>query len=229
LWSYEVKKIFDILFDKGKISGIIISCQSILHELPFRSVKDYNHYKFLLNLIRDLPEIFFYSKEPIVLREYKGEVQLSIPLIEINDLYKFATIIKEKLSFPSEIIKGIDFISLDGQLAGEVIKKLVYFLENRSVDTLLYELEENHSMFDPRDFYENIVCKLFNNKSPRLEFVNSDTFRRNFLDLDISIRAVSNTFPLGIIPKYFAIFTAWRLADLDQDMKNGLKYSGIVT
>ncbi len=205
----EVNFLLRNLLKKKKIKGIIISCQSVLHELPFRSTNDYTHYKFILSLIRDIPNAFFYCREPIGLREYTGEVQLSIPLIENDDLYRFSTIVREKLSFSGEIVKGTNFISLDGSLAGEVIKKLVYFIEDLSVDALLYELGENHTAFDPERFYE-ILCKLFNKDTVRLEYFNSEKFRRNFKNLKISIESVNNSFKSGIVPKSFAVFTAYK-------------------
>lgn len=197
------------LYADKKIKGISIICQSVLHELPFRSIKDYNLYKFLLSLMQDHPNILLYIKEPTGLREYQGDVQLSIPLIDVDYLFRFATIVNEKLSFSNEIIKGFNFINLDAQLAGEVIKKLVYLAENSSVDSLLYEMGESHSALNPENL-NDILCKLFNPNSVRFEYVTSETFKNNFLDLNVSIHSVNNNFKSGIIPKSFVVFTAWR-------------------
>ena len=50
------------LYADKKIKGISIICQSVLHELPFRSIMDYNLYKFLLSLMQDHPNILLYIK-----------------------------------------------------------------------------------------------------------------------------------------------------------------------
>ncbi len=210
----------------GEIKGVIISCFSVLHEMKFRAgnrLAPYSHFEFFRDLIENIPEIYFFSREPTRFMEWEpnlhkngtsGMVNLSIlNWLTRDELFKFAETIQERLGgvnddyFNRKIKKVLNHITLDVQLAAEVLKKFLYFLKDSSVNNLLYELEESHVAFNPERFSE--ILGLIFGENVSFRYTTSDSFKDLYQEANIKIESIDGTFKKGQIPNVFAEFMGW--------------------
>lgn len=160
-----------------------------------------------------LSEVYFYTKEPCDFNEWKGRTKISIPKwIKPNELKRFASTIQLKLSngntveFNQPVTQLIDGVEMSSELATEVVKKFVYFLLDKSISKLIYELGESHAKFNSVDF-ANSVKSIFNveDKSKfecnvRLRYDSSETFSKLFDKIGIKVKSVENKFLDEIVP-----------------------------
>src|SRR5690606_26417305 len=163
----------------------------VFHELTYRSVHtDFDVRTLLVNMTEGLSEVYFYAKEPCDFNEWRGRIKLSIPKwIKPGELKRFASTIQLKLAngntpeFNQPITQLIDGVEMSSELGTEVVKKFIYFLMDKSISKLIYELGESHAKFNSVNF-ANSVKSVFNieHKSKyecdvRLRYDSSETFQ----------------------------------------------------
>jgi hypothetical protein len=122
------------------------------------------------------------------------------------ELYHFSIIVQRALSyrnteeFNEKIVLLHNGLEMNSKLATEIVKKLLYFLKDGSVDSLLYELGESHSRFSA-PYFSSTVQRIFDVVNTR--FVTSDTFRHLYLNAGIQIQSINDEFNPAITPSGF--------------------------
>ena len=229
----EVSELIKYWKKKGQIDGVVITAFSVFHELKFRSARDYDHFTFLAMLIPQMPEAYFYCKEPTKIVEWHGRVKLSLSnWISPSDLFRFSDLLQKEFrdkhneDFNTALIEHDDGVVMDSQLAGEVIKKLVYFISDASVSKLLIEVEECHTALDP-DSFSNILAKVFDRDSTNHEsklskrVTTSERFQTYYDQADIKVLPIDKDHTWT--PSAFTKFTAHFRPKNDIQVNSGQK------
>lgn len=135
---------------KDMISGLVVSAQAVLHELPKRS-KSYNLPIFLGKLYREpkLDYCLFYSREPCEPKGWTERVRLRIEKVSNEDLFRFTCHVRDRLKITGDPQKlSSNWLNVESILAIESLHKL---LRNNTLKRIEYELGEQLTEFNPFD------------------------------------------------------------------------------
>lgn len=169
--------------DKCQIDGLLISIQSLLHELPSRS-KGFDTRVYLANLLRGWDRLFFYSREPCGPQNWPNTVEIRVPGIPGDQLKGLAILVKEINRLEGDIEELTDdWVQMPAVLAGEVLFKLLYY-----DNTINYELEEQLTGFEPKALSKHLRSHLGEHSIQLLTSRSSDRYMRTYRDKDVQAR-----------------------------------------
>ncbi|MBF0422572.1 MAG: hypothetical protein HQL73_06235 [Magnetococcales bacterium] len=112
----------------GKINGILVSIQAVMHELPTRG-HNYSLTEFLSQLVDDWDPFIFISREPSIPSKWVGNVIIHVPDVKINILENFAETIRGRLRMPGRVVPipaPKPGVKLPANLAVETLTKIFY-------------------------------------------------------------------------------------------------------
>jgi hypothetical protein len=187
----------------GSVSGVILSVQSLLHELPSRSPL-YDPNILLASVFEPFRQRVFYSREPAMPREWPPVVHIRMKGVAGGDLEGFARQVNDALTFKDDRIGTLTdgFVQMSDELAVEVLFKLLYC---RDVERYRYEMQEKLTGFDPE-----IFCRILRNyieppENVECEYCLTETFRAHYRHWEVEARTPTND-RLGL-PKPFVRIT----------------------
>lgn len=163
---------------KDESLGVIISANAVFHELPYRA-NNYNQSSFLKELFWNYKKCIFICREPCYPTNWQGYVSITIPEIDSDTLYKFASHINYKLSFSSKITRsGPKYVNMSAGLATEVLHKIFY------IDDFEYEIQEKLTGIVADDFV-SIIEDCFDYKGVMQTRLNSMSFSKKYNEMKI--------------------------------------------
>lgn len=183
--------------------GVILSLQSVLHELPSRSPQ-YDPNILLANIFEPFRQRIFYSREPARPKEWPPIVHIRLKRMTGRELEGFSRHVNDVLGFRDRIaMLADDFVQMSDQLAVELLFKLLYC---RDPDQYRYEMQERLTAFEPDTF-----CKILRNyidpaENVEHEYCLTETFRSLYRLWGVEARTPTND-KLGL-PKPFVRITA---------------------
>ena len=130
-----------------KKSGLILSAQAVLHELPRRS-PNFTESIFFGSLFRVYENNMFFGREPIRTERWPSRVQVRIGNASSDSLFALAEIINDRLSITNEAIAPVanGYVSLNSILALELIHKVI---RTKSVSEFAHEIGEQLTSVQP--------------------------------------------------------------------------------
>lgn len=186
-----------------KARRVLVSANSVFHELPRRSEPiAYNHQKFLADLIEGIDHVCFVCREPTSFANWPKEVWISFPFLTGKELEVFLRFLSDRFSADlphlsrHELVRAGDKVRCHRDLACEAIKKIVYRLEEPSLEILLYELGECHAAFDSQRFRGALEAVFSDDRewtgSVSSESMNSDAFRAALVKSGVAYKSEGN-------------------------------------
>ena len=182
------------------LSGVVVSAQSVLHELPYRSQRR-DFASLFLQLISFSRKCIFLSSDPTGnIGSWPQNVVVSSTKLSAQSIYQLSRLIHQNF-FPEkdqpELI-GVQ-VHCDAQIALEVIYKLAYWNGNARLE---YELEECLSKF-PRALIQDILnANEFESTTSTWQNKKvAQSFRENF-----TVRAVNAASDLTFPETFVSIF-----------------------
>ena len=158
----------------GDIDGIVVSAQSILHELPYRS-PGFNSNVFFGQLFNGWPNVFFCCREPCCPQGWPKVVQLRLKDVTGDTLAAMARHVKAHLKFDGSITSVVnDFVEMPSDLALEVLFKVLYL-----GSTFTYEMDERLTAFDPEKV-SKVLERYLGPNSVQVEYTVSNHFRQEY-------------------------------------------------
>lgn len=137
------------------VSGLVVSAQAVLHELPRRS-KSYDLPIFLGKLYGEpkLDYCLFYSREPCEPLNWTDRVRIKIKGVKNDDFYRLVCHVRDRLKMTGSPQKlASNWLDVESNLAIESLHKL---LRNSSFKRIEYELGEQLTEFDPIEVKRNL-------------------------------------------------------------------------
>jgi hypothetical protein len=189
--------------EAGDINGIVVSAQSVLHELPYRS-PGFNANVFLGQLFKGWDNVFFCCREPCGPQGWPKLVQLKLKDVSGDTLAAMARHVKAHLSFAGDVHSvANDFVQMPSDLALETLFKVLYL-----DSTFSYEIEERLTAFDPESV-SRILERYLGPNSVQIEYTVSGHFKQEYQRVvDLVIDA--ETHRSLRMPNSFAWITAAR-------------------
>jgi tetratricopeptide (TPR) repeat protein len=187
----------------GDIDGILVSAQSVLHELPYRS-PGFNANVFFGHLFKGWDNVFFCCREPCGPQGWPKIVQLKLKDVSGDTLAAMAQHVKAHLGFSGDVHSiANDYVEMPSDLALEVLFKVLY-LDN----TFAYEMGERLTAFDP-ERVSKILERYLGANSVQIEYTMSGHFKQAYQrEVDLAVDADTQS-PLRM-PNSFARITAAR-------------------
>jgi len=150
--------------EQGEISSVLISCQSVLHELPTRSstfTRDDFLQEYFVPLLRRGLRVMFYAREPCPPENWSrltGTVAIRLFGLDKEDVNALANYIAQELNIASSV--NSTPISNDNTrailpvvLAQELLFKMLYW---ESTAHFLYEMGEQLTSFQPENWLRSL-------------------------------------------------------------------------
>jgi len=170
----EVSEALNAWKQAGYIDGIVVSAQSVLHELPYRSA-GFSLSVFLGQLFKGWDNIFFYCREPCGPQGWPEVVQLRLKNVTGDALAGMARHIKAHLNFDGDVHSITDdFVEMPSNLALETLFKVLYL-----DSTFTYEMGEKLTAFDP-EHVGKVLERYIGSNSVQIEYTVSDHFKREY-------------------------------------------------
>lgn len=132
------------------ITGIVLSAQAVLHELPRRS-PEFDMLTFLGRVFKGFDDCLLYAREPIDPLSWPDEVRLSVGDTDSDRLAALATLIQNYLRFPDTSVAALagGQILAPRDLAVELLHKL---LRSKSSSEFNYEMGERLTTINAQSF-----------------------------------------------------------------------------
>lgn len=187
----------------GSVQSVILSLQSVLHELPSRSPL-YDPNVLLASVFEPFRRRVLYSREPAKPKEWPPVVHIRMKDVAGSDLEGVARHVNDALSFKDDRIAVLadGFVQMSAELAVEVLFKLLYC---RDPERYRYEMQEKLTGFEPETF-----CRVLRNyigppENVEYEYCLTETFRAHYRLWEVEARTPTND-RLGL-PKAFVRIT----------------------
>jgi len=191
--------------DKDYITGVILSAQSILHELPSRS-PEYDPHVLLSNILGNFKLRIFYCREPAIPEGWPSIVILKVEGILSDVLYSIAKQVKDVKNYKGELKKLADgFVKMSKDLAVETLFMVLY---PNNINRYRYEMEEHHTAFTPSKFVSILKNYIKPIENIDVQYMASDTFKN--LYKKYRIHAQTESSEELQIPKAFVTITAFQ-------------------
>jgi hypothetical protein len=189
--------------DAGRIGGVIVSAQAVLHELPTRSPGfDLGH--FIGEVCWQWDPFLFFSREPCSPVDWPEEVEIHVPGICSTILEALATEIQSVLRITGVVRRsGPEWVSMSRDLAVETVTK-VFYLEDYQ-----HEIQERVTSLDPNKL-RTLLENLLGENSTTMVRKASESFVQRYRELGIQARKRLTGEKL-FIPETFARVTAERV------------------
>lgn len=143
-----VERCLGSLRDEG-ITGVILSFQAVLHELPRRS-SNFDPQLIFEKLLHLFESKFVYCNEPSTVENWPAVVEVKLPGVSAEQLAKMAEFLRDRLRFPASAVIPVGrYVRMDSNLALEVLHKVL-----RSINTeeFAYECDEQLTSFDAEGY-----------------------------------------------------------------------------
>lgn len=191
---------------KEGLSGILVSCQGILHELPYRS-HDFQMSTFFGQLFDQWENIVFVAKEPCAPDTWPTIVQLKIPSLPGKVLEGFAQHVAAHLKIDGKITAVTDeYVEMPSRLAGETLFKVLYYSGSERAN---YEMQESLTSFDP-ETYRTFLAKTLDPLSCNVVRSISKRLKERYRKLKVHVRPPESNMPL-FTPNLHALVTASKI------------------
>lgn len=178
------------------ITGVVCSAQAVLHELRFRS-PTFTFSHFFGRLFRGFDIRFFYSREPAVIQDWPETVRLRFngpPPLPSKVVAAMGRLIADHFHLAGSVHEVIDnYVELPRAIAGEVVRKVLYFSDQSH---FVYEMGECHERFDPNDVAKQIGACV-GNRPLDVQRLNSNTFSLRYDQLRVEATTSSG----GALPQ----------------------------
>jgi len=192
----------------GLINGVILSVQSVLHELPYRSPN------FDINVL--LGQIFepfqlrlFYSREPAKPTGWPNIIHIRIPEIPGQVLSAIARQVNDVLGFSAKVDNIADgFVQMPIDLAVETLFKILYCEDS---ERFRYEMDERLTAFDPIELSSILRNFIKPQENVESQYLISDSFRSRYKSYRVEARSKTGE-KLGIPQAFVKI---WGIQELD--------------
>lgn len=183
------------------IDGIVVSAQSVLHELPHRS-PGYKPNVFFGKLFKGWDNILVCCREPCAPQQWPEIVEIKLKGVDAEALAAMAQYIKDRLVFNGDVYAmPDDFVHMPANLAVETLFKVLYL-----DDTFAYEMGERLTAFDPKRLVE-FFTRFLDANSVQVDYTVSGRFSREYQNLVHSVYDANTSAILGM-PNCFARITA---------------------
>ncbi|HYN08689.1 MAG TPA: hypothetical protein VES67_15005 [Vicinamibacterales bacterium] len=179
---------------RGCVSGIVVSAQSVLHELPFRS-PGFKMSTYFGQIFAGWANAFLYCREPCQPQNWPSPVQMKLRDLSGGTLAGVARLIKSQLSGFAGSITEVpdDYVEMDAALALETLFKVLYFLDS----DFEYEMGERLTSFEP-EVVRNQLQMYLGPNSVRVDYIMSDHFEREYRRLVVGVRDPATGQELGM-------------------------------
>jgi hypothetical protein len=171
---------------KGEVTGLVVSAQAVLHELPTRS-PSFDLPLFLGKIFRysGWNVAAFYSREPCVPDGWPSKVRVRIPGFDGQELARCAKFIRDRLHMlGAPEVLGSGWVALPGPLAIETLHKLI---RGASVQRIGYELGERLTGFDPMAV-KNHLESCVDGMNVTVEYLTTPGFRNGLREYGVEYR-----------------------------------------
>jgi hypothetical protein len=149
---------------QGRILTVLISCQSVLHELPSRSptfTQEAFLQQYFTPLIKLGLKVMFYAREPCPPSNWSqltDSIAIRLFKLDKDDVVMLSNYIAQKLKIPSKVnsthISNDDTrVILPVVLAQEVLFKMLYW---KDIAHFHYEMEEQLTSFQPQNWLASL-------------------------------------------------------------------------
>ena len=141
--------------DQGEISGIVVSAQAVLHELPTRS-PSFELGDFIGKAFHgaEWDVCAFYSREPCLPQGWPERVRLRIPGVNGDQLAAAATLIRDRLRMFGEVVsQAQNWVSLPMEIGVETLHKLI---RGGGIRRVRYELGERLTSLDAMEVKQHL-------------------------------------------------------------------------
>jgi hypothetical protein len=149
---------------QSKISTVLISCQSVLHELPSRSstfTKKAFLQEYLTPLMQAGLQVMFYAREPCPpwnWSQFTDSVGIRLFDLHKDDVTKLSSYIAQQLKIPSDVDSTNIYddntrVILPVVLAQEVLFKMLYW---KDIANFQYEMGEQLTSFEPENWLASL-------------------------------------------------------------------------
>lgn len=181
----EVIQIMENYNETDKINGLVLSIQSVLHELPRRS-KNFRLSVFFGQLFSIFENNMFFCREPIKITGLPDIIEIKVGDSDPKRLTVLADLIDNKLSLSKIKTTPVagGFINIDSTLGIELLHKL---LRSKSVSEFKHELGEQLTSVDP-DIIIKHIEKSIGKSTVRKEQFTTDGFKNAWDEHSVEIR-----------------------------------------
>jgi hypothetical protein len=194
----------------GAVDGVILSAQSVLHELPKRS-PGYNPNALLGDVLRPFTTRLVYCREPACPRPgtgWPGLVQWRLPGLAGKHLFGLSRMISDVLGFNEAVTNLADgYVQMSSGLAVETMFKILYCDD---IDSYRHEMEERVTSFDAEIFQRILRNFIQPAENVECEYIVTDSFRQRYKEHGVQAR--TDTGDVLAIPRAFARITGFQSA-----------------
>lgn len=177
------REYLEVLRTEGKISGLVASVQSLLHELPYRS-PGFDLDPFLGHICWDWEPLVLISREPCAPSDWPERVKLRVPGLTSKELQSVANDIAAYLKFPSKAAQsGPNAVALSAGLAVETLMKLFY------IEDYLHEIQEQTTSINPQELVAAIEAHTGSDSVDQQRFTSA-SFRKLYRQHAIQVTAM---------------------------------------
>ena len=206
----QIGDAFDIVHSHG-LSGIIVSAQAILHELPWRSASYKDQNRFLGKVFREFPATLFYAREPCRPREWPPEVELHVPTIRGDRLHQLMTMVSKHFgqSDAGFQVQPDDYVICESAIAVEVLHKL---LRCKTTAEFQYEMGERLTALDADETRQLLITFCTSASNVQTQWLSTDGFQASYAAAKIVARNPLSHKAVLPVPDTHVLFKAIRLA-----------------
>jgi hypothetical protein len=190
------------------MEGVILSIQSVLHELPSRSPK-FDSNILLAKIFQNFGIRIFFCREPAKPQEgdWPSIVHIRVGGVDGQILHAVSSQIKDKLVFEGSVDHLADnFVQMNCDLAIETLFKILYC---HDLERYKYEMNEKLTAFDPHNFRDILSNYIENQTNIDLDYQCTKTFQDKYRKSKVEARTPRNK-SLGI-PKAFVTITGFQI------------------
>lgn len=172
------------------VSGVILSLQAVLHELPNRC-RSFDFDEFLAKAFSPFENCVFLAGEPVQPSNWPQRVEISIENVSSEKLAKAAEYVSNHLRFDDVRITAMHggWVQMESTLAVEVLHKLV---RSRTQAEFVYEIGERLTQFSSGEIMA-AIGKHLQSDSVQYKERTSDGFLKAYREAGVRVRDTAAT------------------------------------
>jgi hypothetical protein len=192
------------------LSGIVVSAQAILHELPWRSSSYIDSNRFLGRLFSEFPKTIFYAREPCKPREWPPEVEFHVPGIRGERLHQLITMVSRHFGQDDSRfqVQPDDYVICESGIAVEVLHKL---LRCQTVAQFRYEMGERLTALNAEDVRQFLIVFCGGASNVQAQWLSTAGFRESYAATNVVARNPLFHKAFLPVPDTHVLFKAIRL------------------
>lgn len=189
----------------GFVDGVVLSMQSVVHELPYRS-PGFDINVLLGRIFEPFDLRIFHSREPAKPMGWPSPVHLRIQGIPGHVLWAISSHINDVFGFSDRVENLADnYVQMSSDLAVETLFKILYCSDS---ERYRYEMGERLTAFDPQNF-----CRILGNyitvqENIEFQYLITETFRTRYKAIGVQARSATGE-NLGM-PQAFVRITGYQ-------------------